>query len=101
MKRYLQLILFIRWISNIKNVEINNYEWNIDITEAIDNILIDKVVEAKEYLYSSTSKKITECEECVDKSQCVDFIIKHMLGRHLVARALYDGWPPDRLHLLL
>ena len=58
MKRYLQLILFIRWISNIKNVEINNYEWNIDITEAIDNILIDKVVEAKESFYSSTPKKI-------------------------------------------
>ena len=81
----------------LKNLEINNYEMNIDI----DNILINTVVEAKESFYSSTPKKDTECEQCVNKSQCVDCIIKHMLGRQVVARALFDGWPPDRLHLLL
>ena len=74
---------------------------NIDGTEEIDNIIIDTVLEAKECFYSMTPKKIAECQECVDKSQCVDCIIKHMLGRHVVARALFDGWPPDRLHLLL
>ena len=50
----------------LKNLEINNYEMNIDI----DNILINTVVEAKESFYSSTPKKDTECEECVNKSQC-------------------------------
>ena len=82
-----------------KHIEIKNYKRKIDYTEAIDNILIDTEVEAQESFYSSTPKTITECEECVDKSQSVDFIIKHMLGRHVVARALFDGWPPDRLHL--
>ena len=81
---------------SLKNLEINNYERNIDI----DSILIDTVVEPKESLYSSTPK-ITGCEECFDKSQCVDCIIEPMLGRQVVARALFDGWPPDRLHLLL
>jgi hypothetical protein len=80
---------------SLKTLEISNYE------RSIDNILIDTVVEAEESFFSSTPKKTTGCEECFDKSKCVDCIIKHMLGRQVVARALFDGWPPDRLHLLL
>ena len=52
------------------HVERNNYERNIDYTEAIDNMLIDTVVEAQESFYSSTPKQITECEECVEELQC-------------------------------
>ena len=81
----------------LKSLEITNYERSIDI----DKILIDTVVEAEESFFSSTPKKFTGCEECFDKSQCVDCIIMHMLGRQVVARALFDDWPPDRLHLLL
>ena len=83
-----------------KNVEKDN-ESKIDSTDVVDNLIIDTVVEAKECFCSSTPKKMAECQECVDKSQCVECIIKHMLGRNVVARALFDGWPPDRLHLLL
>ena len=83
---------------SFKHVEMNNHD--IDNTETIDNLLIDRVVEAIESFYASTPKKITECKECVDKSQCFDGIIKHMLGRHVVARALFLCWPPYRLHLL-
>ena len=71
---------------------------HIDNTEEIDNMNIDTMVES---ICSSTPKKVAECHKCADNSQCVDCIIKHMLGRHVIARALFDGWPPDRLHLLL
>ena len=73
---------------------------HIDNTEYID-MIIDTEVESKECFYASTPKKTADCQECDDKSQCVDCIIKHLLGRHVVARALFDGWPPDRLHRLL
>ena len=83
----------------IKHVEDDSHENYINTS--IDNKSIDTLVEAKEVFYSSTPKKSAECKECVGKSECVDCIIKHMLGRHVVARAQFDGWPPDRLHLLL
>ena len=83
-----------------KNVE-ENTETTIDNKEAIENFHIDTVVETKELFFSSTPKKTAECEECVAKSQCIDCRIKHMLGRQVVARALFDGWPPDKFHLLL
>ena len=52
--------------------------------------------------YKATEKgQLLKHMKCVDKSQCVDCIIKHMLWRHVVARALFDGWPSARLHLLL
>ena len=74
---------------------------NIDSTEDIYNMIIDNMDEAKVCFFSSTPKKVSECQVCVENSNCVDCRIKHMLGRHVVARALFDGWPPDRLHLLL
>ena len=67
----------------------------------ISSILVDTMAEAKQSFHSSTQKKNNECEECEDKSLCIDCIIEHMLGLQVVARALFDGWPPDRLHLLL
>ena len=84
-----------------KHVVRDKYESDIDSKEAIDYIAMDTMVEATEAFYTSTPKKMTECEECLDTSECVDCIVKHMLGRHVVARAIFDGWPPDRLHLIL
>ena len=40
--------------------------------------------------YISTPKKILSCEECLDKSECVDCLVNHMLGKHEVARR---SWP--------
>ena len=55
----------------------------------------------EEEFRTSTPKKPDECNKCTDTSECVDCMVKHMLGTHKVARALFDSWPPDRLHLLL
>ena len=54
-----------------------------------------------EEFHTSTPKKPDECNKCFDTSECVDCMVKHMLGTHKVARALFDGWPQDRLHMLL
>ena len=37
--------------------------------------------------YTSTPRK---CEECMDKSQCVECIVIHTLGQHGVARVLFS-----------
>ena len=37
--------------------------------------------------FTSTPRK---CEECEDMSQCIDCIVKHVLGRHGVARAMFS-----------
>ena len=55
----------------------------------------------EEEFHTSNPNKLDECNKCLDTSECVDCMVKHMLGIHKVARALFDGWPPDRLHLLL
>ena len=55
----------------------------------------------KDEFHTSTPKKPDECKKCIDTSEFLDCIVKHMLGTHKVARALFDGWPQDRPHLLL
>ena len=37
--------------------------------------------------YTSTPRK---CEECLDKSKCVDCLVEHILGQHGVARILFS-----------
>ena len=55
----------------------------------------------EEEFHASTPNKLDECNKCLDTSECVDCMVKHMLGTHKVARALFNGLPPDRLQLLL
>jgi hypothetical protein len=55
----------------------------------------------EEDFHTSTPKEIDECDNCLDTSECFACLVKHMLWKQKVARALFDGWPPDRLHLLL
>ena len=40
------------------------------------------------YIYTFTPKKSSPCEECLDTSECVNCIVKHMLGAHEIARLL-------------
>ena len=63
--------------------------------------LIHEGIYHEEEFHTSTPKKPDECNKCTDTSECVDCMVKHMLGTHKVARALFDGWRQDRLHLLL
>ena len=46
-----------------------------------------------EEFHTSTPKKPDECNKCLDTSKCVDCMVKHMLGTHMIARALFDYWP--------
>ena len=41
-----------------------------------------------ESIYTSTPKKTIQCEECLDTSEYVDCFVKHMLGKHGIARAI-------------
>ena len=40
--------------------------------------------------YTSTPQKTLLCEECLDNSACVDCFVKHMLGKHEVARLMFS-----------
>ena len=40
--------------------------------------------------YTSTPKKTLPCEECLDKSECVDCLVNHILGKHEVARLMFS-----------
>ena len=49
-------------------------------------------------IHTSTPNKDSECEKCLDNSECVSCMVKHMLVKHRVAWAIFNGWPQDRLH---
>ena len=40
--------------------------------------------------YTSTPKKTLPCDECLDKSECVDCLVNHILGKHEVARLMFS-----------
>ena len=67
---------------------------SIDLSELSINMesTIEKLSESVKSddtmsFYTSTPRK---CEECLDKSQCVDCITKHILGTHGVVRAMFS-----------
>ena len=68
----------------------------------VEDSLDENVYDYDEKFHTSTpSKLIYECDKCLNTSKCVDCKVKHMLGENRVARAIFDGCPQDRLHLLL
>ena len=55
----------------------------IDVKEKID-ISNDTIEETKVYSFCTSTPKseFDRCEECLDKSECVDCIVKHVLSKH-------------------
>ena len=67
------------------STELSEYSINMETT--IDKVSGSVTSDDSMSFYTSTPRK---CEECLDKSKCVDCIVKHMLGRHGVARAMFS-----------
>ena len=66
--------------------------WTVDDDSRIIGNIIETIEETqgKASFWTSTPKKsIDRCEECLDKSECVDCIVKHMLRRHGSARTKF------------
>jgi hypothetical protein len=52
----------------------------------------DEMEDTKEFSAFQTStpkKSFTRCEECLNTSECTECIVKHMLGRQLIARTSF------------
>ena len=48
----------------------------------------------KTFSFYTSTPMSTNCENCLNRSECVDCIVKHVLGRHGDARKLmFSNWP--------
>ena len=59
----------------------------------MDNLDCDEMedtsVEAISFLTSTPKRSFIRCEECMNKSECAECIVNHMLGRHGSAKTSF------------
>jgi hypothetical protein len=68
-------------VENLENIHRNVSQCCSDVEEGTGKI---------SSFYTSTPKKsIDRCEKCFERSECVDCIVKHMIGRHEDSKTLF------------